>query len=104
MSWKVLHALLAGLDMLTNLQVLRYLRFERNVLHRDISKGNVLYIPEPRSSVLGDQSSLALGAEGDSLCFIKCLLGDRYVYTFQYWVVPNSDRYTAMTQRLHPSF
>ena len=72
MSWKVL----------TNLQVLRYLRFERNVLHRDISKGNILYtsIPEPRSSLPGDQSSLALGAEGDSLCFIKSLLGYRYVY------------------------
>jgi len=80
MSWKVLHTLFAGLDMLTNLQVLRYLRFERNVLHRDVSKGNILYIPEPRSSVPGDQSSLALGA-GDSLCFIKCLLGDGYVYT-----------------------
>jgi hypothetical protein len=104
MSWKVLSVFLAGRDMLTILQVLRYLRFERNILHRDISKGNILYIPEPRSPLPGDHSSPALGTEGDSLCFVKYFLGGRYVYTYQYWVLSNSDRFIAMIQRLHLSF
>jgi hypothetical protein len=53
--------------------------FERKVLHRDISKGNILYLPQP-NIVPGVHTSLALGAEGDSLCFIKCLLGEGYVF------------------------
>jgi len=61
--------------------VLRYLRFERKVLHRDISKGNILYVPQPSGIGSCPYSSLAL-AEGDSLCFIKCLLGERYVYAW----------------------
>jgi hypothetical protein len=66
--------------MLINLQVLRYLRLERKILHRDISSGNILYAPQQQGVAPGDHSPLALGAEGDSLCFIKCLLGERYVY------------------------
>jgi hypothetical protein len=49
-------------------------------LHRDISSGNILYVPQQNGVAPGDHSPLALGAEGDSLCFIKCLLGERYVY------------------------
>lgn len=39
-NWFVCHAL----------TVLRYLRFERRVLRRDISKGNVLYVKDNDSS------------------------------------------------------
>ena len=69
---------------LISLQVLRFLRFERKVLHRDISKGNILYIPQPSSVLPSVYSSLAVGLEGDSLCFVKCLLGKRYVYACQF--------------------
>jgi hypothetical protein len=66
--------------MLINLQVLRYLRIERKILHRDVSKLSIRYVPqEPSSAASRVHSPLALGAEGDTLCFIKCLLGERYV-------------------------
>jgi len=43
------------------------------------SKG--AYVPQPSAIGPDPYSSLTLGTEGDSLCFIKCLLGKRYVYT-----------------------
>ena len=60
--------------------VLWYLRFERQVLHRDISKGNVLYVEDLPSSA-GARSSGAnemVVPEGQPI-FIKYLLGERYV-------------------------
>jgi serine/threonine protein kinase len=102
--------------------VLRYLRVERQVLHRDISKGNILYIedetppitpmldagsvpmPDARSVPIPDAGSVPIPDAGSvpmpdagsvpmldagpggadeakevSLCFIKYLLGKRYV-------------------------
>ena len=68
--------------------MLRYLRFERSVLHRDISKGNILYRPQPNSVAYGPHSSLTFkataAAERGTLCFIKYLLGERYVYAYRY--------------------
>ena len=57
-------------DLLTCLQVLRFLRFERKILHRDISVGNVMYIEEPE---IPTQNGV------ERLFFSKYLLGDRYV-------------------------
>ena len=70
--------------------VLRYLRVKRQVLHRDISRGNVLHIedetlPIPPMSYAGPVSapdaepSGADEAKEVPLCFIKYLLGERYV-------------------------
>ena len=66
--------------------VLRYLRFERSVLHRDISKGNVLHyednLPSPtdaRSDAQSGGLDEAVGPKEVPLCFIKYLLGERYV-------------------------
>ena len=70
--------------------VLRYLRVNRQVLHRDISKGNIVYIEDdaPPRSPISDAGSLltpdagpsgAGEAKGKSLCFIKYLLGERHV-------------------------
>jgi hypothetical protein len=61
--------------------VLRYLRFNRRVLHRDISKGNILYIeegttPPPDAGPGGPKTT---GGKEVSPCFIKYLLGERYV-------------------------
>jgi hypothetical protein len=63
------------------LPVLRYLRFERNVLHRDISKGNILYIEGDTLSSTGDD--VPAGSDGKELplCFIQYLLGKRCVET-----------------------
>jgi hypothetical protein len=55
--------------VLTCLQVLRFLRFRHNILHRDISIGNVMYIENreiPAQNV-------------EPLVFAKYLLGERYV-------------------------
>jgi hypothetical protein len=60
--------------------VLQYLRFERHVLHCDISEGNVLYVENNLLSSTGARSGRENEtAEGQSPCFIKYLLGDRYV-------------------------
>ena len=63
--------------------VLRYLRFERLILHRDISKGNVVYVGHPSTSATSDAQSGGVNKTGEtkevSLCFIKYLLGERYV-------------------------
>jgi hypothetical protein len=82
MSWKVIQTVLADLEMLINLQVLRYLRFERKILHHGISEGNILYVPQRRSVAPGVHSPLALDDEGDSFSLIKCLLGERCVYAY----------------------
>ena len=69
--------------------VLRYLRFKRQVLHRDISKGNVVYLNDntpstpmqPVGSALTSSAgpSSAVDTKEVSPCFIKYLLGERYV-------------------------
>ena len=72
--------------------VIRYLRVERDVLHRDISRGNILYIkdetlpmPDAGSVPVTDTGSVCTPDAGPSeakevpLCFIKYLLGKRYV-------------------------
>ena len=51
--------------------VLRYLCIQREVLHRDISRGNILYMPEGTTA--------APDAGEGPLCFIKYLLAERYV-------------------------
>ena len=66
------------------LSVLRYLRFERHVLHRDISKGNILYVEDDLPPSIGAQSDGANKTvepepKEQSLCFIKYILGDRCV-------------------------
>jgi len=57
--------------------VLRYLRVQRKVLHRDISKGNILYIEEDTRNPADAGSGVAKMTEGKEirLCFIKYLLG-----------------------------
>jgi hypothetical protein len=67
------------------LQVLRYLRLNRNVLHRDISSGNVLYVENSsKRSLPPNTVSVPPGQEavtnGLPLCYAKYLLGMRYVY------------------------
>ena len=59
--------------MLTCLQVLRYLYFQRRILHRDISAGNVMYIEEPSVPAQGT------AANGSPLHFAKYLLEERCV-------------------------
>lgn len=64
--------------------VLRYLRSEREILHRDISKGNVLYNEDETPSIgsvcMSDADpSGANEAKEVSPCFIKYLVGERYV-------------------------
>jgi len=61
------------------LEVLRYLRFERHILHRDISIGNILYVEDDLSSSTGSRSGGAnetVGPEGLPLCFINYVLGE----------------------------
>jgi hypothetical protein len=62
--------------------VLRYLRFNRQVLHRDISKGNVLYLEE-EARLLDSETDGANTTESEGgevpLCFIKYLLKEGYV-------------------------
>ena len=64
--------------------VLRYLRSDRNVLHRDISKGNVLYIEE-QTTLPADAGCGLQNTEPKEvpLCFIKYLLEERYVINRQ---------------------
>jgi len=62
--------------------VLQYLRVHRQVLHRDISKGKVLYIPEeatppPEAGSDGEIGSAEI--KEVPLYFIKYLLGERCV-------------------------
>ncbi|KAI0283158.1 hypothetical protein BC826DRAFT_239977 [Russula brevipes] len=61
------------------LEVLRYLRVERSILHRDISKGNVVYMPDPASSTCTTLDARA-NETGElkevPLCFIKFLLDE----------------------------
>ena len=61
-------------DLLTCLQVLRYLRRHRKVLHRDISSGNVLYVKNSSNRPL-----LPPTPAPEELCYVKNLLGERYV-------------------------
>ncbi|KAI0283159.1 hypothetical protein BC826DRAFT_1110371 [Russula brevipes] len=61
------------------LEVLRYLRVECSILHRDISKGNVLYMDVPPSStrnMLDAQANETAELKEVPLCFIKFLLDE----------------------------
>ena len=58
--------------------MLRYLRVHRLVLHRDISNGNILYLPDDATAA-ADVSSDETQNKEVPLCFIKYLLGERYV-------------------------
>lgn len=73
--------------------VLRYLRFERSILHRDISKGNILYFKDNLTSSTGATSDAQSGGANEAaqrkeapLCLIKHLLGERYVEMLHKWV------------------
>jgi hypothetical protein len=72
--------------------VLRYLRFERHILHRDISIGNILYVEDDLSSSTGSRSGGAnetVGPEGLPLCFINYVLGERCVEVLHDWAYTN---------------
>ena len=72
--------------------VLRYLRFERRVLHRDISNGNVLYVEDNLPPSTGARSGGAdetIGPGGLPLCYIKYLLGERCVEMLYNWAYTN---------------
>ena len=73
--------------------VLRYLRFERHVLHRDISIGNVLYNPpSPTRAPPGGAKNKMRQPEDQSLCFIRYLLGERCVEILHNWGYTNMMR------------
>ncbi|KAF8341470.1 uncharacterized protein EI90DRAFT_2965833 [Cantharellus anzutake] len=69
------------------LEVLRYLHFKPQILHRDISKGNVLYIDDKmcpttiahstlHADSIGASKAATATATGLPLCFIKYLLNE----------------------------
>jgi hypothetical protein len=66
------------------LVVLRYLRFERLILHRDISSGNIMYLEDGPASLTGTPDTQSGGfneviePKDEPLCFIKYLIGERY--------------------------
>ena len=65
----------------TCLQVLRYLRSHRNVLHRDISSGNVMYVKDSSNrSLPWNTPAQEVETNGLPLCYSKKLLGERYLY------------------------
>jgi hypothetical protein len=88
------------------LAVLRCLRFERLILHRDISKGNIMYLQDGPASLTGTKSDTevagfneTVGSKEEPLCFIKYLLGERYVEVSRNLVVDtNATRNQAMTR------
>jgi len=87
------------------LAVLRYLRFERSILHRDISKGNIMYFEDDPASLTGATSDAqsggfneTVGPKGERLCFIKYLLGERYVEVLRNLVDTNVTPNQAMTR------
>ena len=58
--------------------MLRYLRSDRNVIHRDISKGNVLYLEDPiRPQADPAYSWKDTEPKEVPLCFIKYHLRER---------------------------
>jgi hypothetical protein len=72
--------------------VLRYLRFERRVLHRDISKGNILYVEDdlpPSTCAQSGEADETIGTMGLPLCYIKYLLGERCVELLHNWAYTN---------------
>jgi hypothetical protein len=61
------------------------LRLHREVLHHDISSGNVLYVENSSNRLLPPNSlSVPPLQEGETrelpLCYAKYILGKRYVY------------------------
>ncbi|KAI0296837.1 hypothetical protein BC826DRAFT_1003237 [Russula brevipes] len=64
------------------LEVLRYLRVERSILHRDISRGNVLYLnncpssSDARSSTGSGGANETVEPKEVPLSFVKYLLGE----------------------------
>ena len=86
--------------------MLRYLRFERFVLHRDISIGNVMYFENNLTPFTGATSDARSGGANETvgpkelpLCFIKYLLGERYVEVLpmRNWVDSNVRPNQAMS-------
>jgi hypothetical protein len=74
------------------LAVLQYLRFERHVLHRDISKGNILYVEDdlpPSTRARSGGADETIGPVGLPLCYIKYLLGERCVELLHNWAYTN---------------
>jgi hypothetical protein len=72
--------------------VLRYLRFKHHVLHRDISKGNILYIDDnlpPLTCARSGGADETIGPEGLPLCYIKYLLGERCAELPHNWAYTN---------------
>ena len=71
--------------------VLRYLRFERHILHRDISQRNVLYVEDDLPSSTGARSGEdeTVVPEGLPHCFNKYLLGERCVEVLHNWAYTN---------------
>ena len=65
---------------LTHCSVLRYMSSNREVIHRDISKGNVLYLEDPiHPPADAGYSWQDTEPKEVPLCFIKYLLRERYV-------------------------
>jgi len=80
--WKVLSKSIGHILCTKMFAVLRFLRFEREILHRDISKGNIMVSEDgPSTSATIDAESV--GVHENSLtkevrfCFVKYLLKQR---------------------------
>ena len=86
--------------------VLRYLRVNRQILHRDISKGNVLYIEEETTRLPDDVSVGPDEKEAKELplCFIKYLLRERHVEIGPGWDITNVRLNIALTLRKRRHF
>jgi hypothetical protein len=74
-----------------NFAVLRYSRFERHIHHRDISKGNVLYVEDDLPSSTGARSGEdeTVVPEGLPHCFNEYYLGERCVEVLHNWAYTN---------------
>ena len=80
--------------------MLRYLRCHRKVLHRDISKGNVLFM----GGMTATPSDTGAGAQNTErkdvpLCFIKYLLKERYVLNRLRTELLTQDEYSTDPQQ-----
>lgn len=73
--------------------VLRNMRFERSIIHRDISKGNVLYTGNGKED--STTSAMLSAKKGPPkqmrYCFIKYLLRERYVKIYCNWVAADTE-------------
>ena len=82
-----------GFDNAYMFAVLRNMRFERSIIHRDISKGNVLYTGNgEEDSTTSVMLSAKKGAPKQMrYCFIKYLLRERYVRIYCNWVAADTE-------------